>query len=745
MRPAQAGAPESIDALWPLLRAAGLASDQLRRLSAAWGDEGPVEARLEMLVLAGVLTAYQAEQILAGKPGRLRLGPYRILDRIGSGGAGTVYKAEHILMKRLVALKVLGRAGRRRRRPEGASPGGGSKRRAELVTAGRLSHPHIVSAYDAARLRGRLVLVLEYVEGIDLERLVNEAGPLPVPLACEVVRQAALALGYLHERGLVHRDVKPANLLLMRGHPGGGGPRLPDGPPVVKLIDMGLACRAGEGGAEMCGTMDYVAPERGINPEVVDIRGDLYSLGCTFYHLLTGRVPFPGGSWTGKLIRHRLEEPEPIRELRPEVDAEVAAVVTRLMAREPADRYAEPGAVVGALDALVRRETTGEEGTRRQAGEETAATVQELASTTVEIHAPPGDFPSPPGGFPSPPGPLSQGGRGGERRARRFARMGPWALVATVLAGATLGGVARLSLPGPASIARTVWSAPVPAQALKRIFVSGIEQPFAELADAVDAAADGGIVTLHGPGPFPTGPIFVRGKALTLRAAGSVRPVIERQEAASAIWEALLASDAPLKLEGIDLNGGHARVSAPVVCVEGSSLHLRDCGIRAGSDGPLVALRRGEELVVEECRLAARMQALAVEMGEGQPCRVSLRGNHIEVRDLTGPALLLWSAEMGPPARVQVEINGSTMMAGRIVACRSLAGPIEVTARENRFAFHQGLVSFDGYRDREAWREVLCWNGEHNRYDAAGVWVRLEGQPRPAWTESAWEQLWAAR
>ena len=186
--------PASMDDLWPMLRVAGLLDDeQLSRLTSAWED-GPVRPRLDQLVQAGVLTAYQAEQILMGKLGRLRLGPYRILDRLGSGGSAQVFKAEHVLMKRLVALKVLGRV---RRRQRALSIGDSPPRRTstELETVGRLSHPHIVAAYDAARLRGRLVLVLEYVDGIDLERLVSEAGALPAALACEVVRQTAPCAG----------------------------------------------------------------------------------------------------------------------------------------------------------------------------------------------------------------------------------------------------------------------------------------------------------------------------------------------------------------------------------------------------------------------------------------------------------------------------------------------------------------------------------------------------------------------
>ena len=173
----------------------------------------------------------------------------------------------------------------------------------EILAAGTLSHPHLVGAHDARWIRGRLVLVLEHVEGIDVSRLLAEIGPLPIDLACRIARQTASALDYLHRRGLVHRDVKPANLLLSHGL---------DSEAVVKLVDLGLICPTGTQGEELCGTPDYMPPERGHSPDAIDIRGDLYSLGCVLYELLTGRVPFPGGTWTNKLLRHRLEVPTPI-------------------------------------------------------------------------------------------------------------------------------------------------------------------------------------------------------------------------------------------------------------------------------------------------------------------------------------------------------------------------------------------------------------------------------------------------
>jgi serine/threonine-protein kinase len=687
MSPRLSGPPAHLDDLWPLLRAAGLREEQLRRLRAAPEALSSVAACVDRLVQAGVLTAYQAEQVLAGRPRRLRLGPYRILDRLGAGGMGQVYKAEHVLMKRLVALKLLGRTRRQKLPVRGKVKSGSVPRRSELEMAGRLAHPHIVAAYDAARLRGRLVLVLEHVQGINLAQLVREAGPLPVALACEVVRQTALALGYLHSRGLVHRDVKPSNLLLVHDEASREKEVLPDGQPLVKLIDLGLACPAGQGGRHVCGTLDYIAPEHGIDPDAADIRSDLYSLGCTFYELLTGRVPFPGaGSWTAKLLRHRLEEADPVRLLRPEVSPTLAAVVERLMARDPDERYADPAAVVEALEQVAH------------------VSVQENPAREEVSRAPSTARLSP----------------------RRFAAFGPWLLLATMLTGGTVGGLARLTV-APKAVSGSARS----LEELPRsvVLVSGIEQPFTDLGDAVGLAPDGATLTLHGMGPFRTAPLAWRGKALTIRAAPGARSVIERIDTPGSTWDSLLASDRPLVLEGLELRGPEVG-TAPIAQVEQATLHLRDCGVRGRSTGPLLTLRRGSSLVLEECRLSAGGQGLAVEVEPGRPCRVKVEKSHVEVHERTGAALLLWSPEGEVQGQARVTLTASTIHAGRIVAFRAPLGSVELEVHGNQFHFGEALLSLDGYRERDAWKRVLRWSGGDNRYEGK-AWLRLEGRPVP--------------
>jgi hypothetical protein len=265
---------------------------------------------------------------------------YRVLGPLGAGGMGVVYKAVHLLMERVVALKVLNRS-------LTARPGFAERFRREVKAAARLAHPNIVTAYDADEAAGTHFLVMEYVAGTTLDREVARRGPLPVREACELARQAALGLQHAHERGMVHRDVKPHNLLLT---PGGQ----------VKILDFGLARVVEEGGAgaltlpsgTLLGTPDYVAPEQARDPGRADIRADIYSLGCTLYHLLTGRPPFPAGTALQKLLAHQEYSPPPLETARGDVPQELTRVLERMLAKDPARRYATPADVAADLGRL---------------------------------------------------------------------------------------------------------------------------------------------------------------------------------------------------------------------------------------------------------------------------------------------------------------------------------------------------------------------------------------------------------
>jgi WD40 repeat protein/tRNA A-37 threonylcarbamoyl transferase component Bud32 len=266
---------------------------------------------------------------------------YRIVELLGSGGMGAVYKAEHLLMERPVALKVI----RQRFIDE---PAAVERFRREVKAAARLAHPNIVTAHDADQAGDTHFLVMEYVEGTTLARLVQEQGPLPVDRACDYARQAALGLQHAHERGMVHRDIKPHNLMLTA-----------DGQ--VKILDFGLARFATERSVAaalteanaVMGTPDYIAPEQANDAHQADIRADIYSLGCTLYHLLTGRPPFPEGTALQKIKCHLDDMPPALNTLRPDVPVELAGLVERMMAKDPSARYRTPGEVAAALVVFV--------------------------------------------------------------------------------------------------------------------------------------------------------------------------------------------------------------------------------------------------------------------------------------------------------------------------------------------------------------------------------------------------------
>lgn len=324
-----------------------LRADDFHRAVDRYGKLALARDVAKALVKDGLLTKFQAKMLLAGRASGFDLGAYRILDELGRGGMGRVYKALHRPMNRVVALKVLV--------PNVVKT---EKARAlfqrEVEAAAQLHHPNIVLAYDAGALDGRHFLAMEFVDGPNLESLVRARGALPVGAACGLIVQVAAALHYAHSRGMVHRDVKPANLVLAdTPHP--GAPL-----PTVKVLDFGLARLARSAdrtggqtimttGNTVMGTPDFLSPEQSKDLHKVDGRADLYSLGATLYFLLAGRVPFPGGTSLDKLLRHHAEEPAPLEDLRPEVPLAVVRIVRRLMAKKPEARYASAQELIDAL------------------------------------------------------------------------------------------------------------------------------------------------------------------------------------------------------------------------------------------------------------------------------------------------------------------------------------------------------------------------------------------------------------
>jgi WD40 repeat protein/serine/threonine protein kinase len=344
---------------------------------------GKVLVLAQELLQRGWLTSYQLNKLLHDKGYKLVVGPYQVLDRLGEGGMGKVYKARHRMLNRLVALKII-------RKDRLSSPDAVSRFFREVQGAAQLAHPNIVLAYDAGAFDGSHYFAMEYVPGVDLGQLVKNSGPLPISQACELIRQAALGLQHAYESGLVHRDIKPSNLLLTTdknasnrqtgGRPGSEHLLRKD---LIKISDMGLVRfetmpESAKDPASLTqiqtilGTPDFIAPEQARDSRNADIRSDLYSLGCTFYYLLTGQVPFPGDAPVEKLIKHWLEDPTPIRDLRPETPDKLVSLVERLMAKKSEDRFQTPLEVVREIESL---EGVGQLGSVRASLTDTDETV----------------------------------------------------------------------------------------------------------------------------------------------------------------------------------------------------------------------------------------------------------------------------------------------------------------------------------------------------------------------------------
>ncbi len=330
--------------LLPIIRNSGILNERqfLDIRTKVTNGEYPEDPKIlgQFLVRDGILTDYQVRRFLSGKSHGLMVGKYVILDRLGSGSMGRVYKAHHQLMGRVVALKIIA--------PELVTNDRVTSRfQREMKLVGRLDHPNVVRAYDADQANGILYIVMEYVSGISLGQRLKQ-GPLAPVDVVTYAAQAALGLHHAHEQGIVHRDIKPSNLLL-------------NDEKQIKVLDLGLGVLM-DGDSQSTfatadgvavGTVDYMSPEQACGRDV-DGRSDLFSLGCSMYHLITGRQAFPGETPIERLGRRINNRHVPITDLRPDIPASLVAVLDKLLANKPQDRYQTAGEAAEALSGLVK-------------------------------------------------------------------------------------------------------------------------------------------------------------------------------------------------------------------------------------------------------------------------------------------------------------------------------------------------------------------------------------------------------
>ncbi len=306
-----------------------IAGDTLKDFIPPKGSAKDAEDLARELVRQKKLTKYQAEEVYRGKGKSLTLGNYLLMEKIGAGGMGQVFKAQHLRMKRIVAIKLLPAAMTKDKEAI-------ARFEREVEAAAKISHPNIVAAFDADCANGVHFLVMELVEGSDLSALVKKNGPLTVGKTISYILQAAKGLEAAHKKGIVHRDIKPANLLLSS-----------DG--VVKILDMGLASLSDEAdgpkhaeltstGAVM-GTVDYMAPEQALNTKTADKRADIYALGCTLWYLLTGKATYGGDTLMAKLLNHRDQPIPSLRSASTDVPEQLDAVFRKMVAKKTEDRY----------------------------------------------------------------------------------------------------------------------------------------------------------------------------------------------------------------------------------------------------------------------------------------------------------------------------------------------------------------------------------------------------------------------
>jgi serine/threonine protein kinase len=340
-------APASVEELLQLVRKSGMVDEQklsnyLQRRQLTRGLPADPRDLADDLVTDGIITYFQAEQFLLGKWRGFTIGKFKLLERVGVGGMGQVFLCEHMFMRKRVAIKVLPPA-------KADQPAALGRFYREARAAGSLDHPNIVRTHDIDQDGNLHFIVMDYIDGPNLLDVVKKFGALSIDRAVSYVKQTAHGLDYAFRNHLIHRDIKPGNILVDRKG-------------VARILDMGLARFINDHGDQLTikyddkivlGTADYVAPEQVANSHSVDIRADIYALGATFYFLLAGHPPFPTGTVSQKLLWHRTKDATPIRQIRPDVPEGLAVIIGKMMAKDPKARFQTPAQVAAELESYL--------------------------------------------------------------------------------------------------------------------------------------------------------------------------------------------------------------------------------------------------------------------------------------------------------------------------------------------------------------------------------------------------------
>ena len=750
---------------WQAALRSGLATDEA--MAACW-DAVPLDKRqsaeaidrrlARQAVNAGVLTLWQAQQVLAGKTTGFRIDKYLLLEKIGQGGMGRVYLAKDIRLNRRVALKVLS--------PErSGNPRAVARFRREAKVGAQLQHENLIRIYDEGEANGAPYLVMEYIEGQNLAQRIAASGPMPPGIAAGLARQVALGLDHAHRKGLIHRDVNPANILLTV-----------DG--LAKLTDLGLAIDLADeeeavtrDGATV-GTFDYVSPEQARHSRTVDARSDVYSLGCTLYHLIAGRVPFPMASLPEKLFAHQSRDPDSLLGLVPDVPPGLDAVVRRMMRKDPADRYPNLMELAEALAPFASVPAQPADGS--SASEPIVATTAAVAAVAAEAlgsgepdAGPVGRREDLSGEIASlnfgPAVPIGHGlttasGLGSGVRPARGRLVRALALVAAVLGLAALAwSFASTFTPGPTPVPAAVHPTdppgpvapkpgPEPADSGVAVHIEGEGiRRVAGLREAIEIASSrGGQIVLSNRAP-----LAIRGdetirvhkspkiqQSLTIQAAAGVRPVLEISFARGPGPWLLSDRNAPLTLRGLTVEARFAPSGeAPTVVHALGDLTLDRCSFRSSggrADGGQAVVAEGRSAAVDGCWFDGFDPAIELAASPGS--HATIAGSMI-VRVPAGPEgptgrairVNTFSTEpAGRPGLIgpSLAVRRCTVLAGTLIELAGAPGrdPLGVEVAANAVR-SRSLVRWGSPPDARRVKGVT-WTGKGNLFDLPeGGWV----------------------